>query len=441
MITFRKIAYYLVILCLIWFPMQDTILSFLYRIYPGNYLFVFLILKEIMIISAFFLLLINFVMSNKLVISKIEIFSFLYLLLCLFYFLFVEVEGISKIAAFTTLRTLLLPILLVIVGKWLMLNLKEIRIFTKVIITMGILSVLFGFIEILTPVEKFWLGIMDLYGFLTNVKGMPLHHFVKSVPGNFWGFVGERRMAGLHGSPLALGYYVVVPILITFSLMISNYKINKFSCVILMIGIFLTETRMAIIAVVLGIFLILKEQVLNFILNSKIHKIAFLMLSFLIFGGITLIVLSDQVRSFLYKTITIQEGRAIGHLNALMQSVSVVDEFIIKGAGIGTAGAWASIHGSRVKGMASENVYIPIMVQIGGIGLFLFFLWWYNCYKKLSLKYKQEKNLYLKGLIKAILAANVVYFISGFVSEQILTFTSVAHFWLLLGILVGYRNL
>jgi hypothetical protein len=248
-------------------------------------------------------------------------------------------------------------------------------------------------------------------------------------------------MAGLHGSPLALGYYVVVPILITFSLMISNYKINKFSCVILMIGIFLTETRMAIIAVVLGIFLILKEQVLNFILNSKIHKIAFLMLSFLIFGGITLIVLSDQVRSFLYKTITIQEGRAIGHLNALMKSVSVVDEFIIKGAGIGTAGAWTSIHGSRVKGMASENVYIPIMVQIGGISLFLFFLWWYNCYKKLSLKYKQEKNLYLKGLIKAILAANIVYFISGFVSEQILAFTSVAHFWLLLGILVGYRNL
>jgi len=441
MMNLRKLAFYLVLLCMIWFPMQDTVLSFLYRIYSGNYLFILLILKEILIIISLCLLVFNFILTYKLPFSKIEIFSFIYIAICFFYFFSVKVEGSNIIAASTSLRSLLLPVLLVLVGKFLMLSKKEIEIFVNTIIGMSIFSIFFGFIEITVPVEKFWNGIMDLYGFLTEIKGMSLHHFVKFVPGNFWGFVGERRMAGLHGSPLALGYYLVLPFLITCALNKYRKEKSMFKFFILTIGIFLTETRMAIISTLLGLVLLFKEEVLNFLLRHRIKKIAFFgFLVFVFLCFLFLFTFSSRIINFLYKTITIKEGRAIGHLNALKKSISVVDKFIIKGAGIGTAGAWASIYGSEIKGMASENVYIPLMVQIGGMGLILFLLWWYNCLKRLFLRYKQEEESYLRKLIKAVLVANIVYFISGFVSEQILTFTSVAHFWLLFGILIGYKR-
>ena len=38
---------------------------------------------------------------------------------------------------------------------------------------------------------------------------------------------------------------------------------------------------------------------------------------------------------------------------------------------------------------------------------------------------------------KVILSASVVYFLTGFMSEQILSFTSIAHFWILFGVLLG----
>jgi hypothetical protein len=417
--------------------MQDTILSFLYKNYPGNYIFFLLIFKEVIMIVSMLLLLFHFILSRKFIISGVEILSLVYTAICFFYFFFSKVEGINTLSKLTTLRSLLLPVLCFIVGKWLILDLKEILTFVKIIITMGLLSVFFGFVEIMIPIEKLWLGIMDLYGYLIKVKGMSFHHFIKSVPGNFWGFIGERRMAGLQGSPLALGYYLVVPILILWGLISNNFKVNKSNFIILLVGIFFTETRMAIFAVILG-FLLFKEQ--NFILRYRIKISLFLFLS-IYFVLAFLLILSTEVKNFLYVTITFQEGRSIGHLNAIMESINIAGKYIIKGAGIGTAGAWSDAFDSRIGGLASENVYIPILVQVGGLGLFIFLLWWFNCYKRLSLKYKQEKNLFLKALMKAILVTNIGYFISGFLSEQILTFTSVAHFWLLFGILIGYKRI
>jgi len=43
-------------------------------------------------------------------------------------------------------------------------------------------------------------------------------------------------------------------------------------------------------------------------------------------------------------------------------------------------------------------------------------------------------------LSKVFLILNIVYFLTGFISEQILTFTSVAHFWILTGVVLNFRR-
>lgn len=442
--SLRKISFYLVLFCFIWFPLQDLIISFLYRLWPTKNLFFLLIMKEMIMLLVLMGLILGKFSLKKFEISLIEILSFSYFLISLMYLLTTLARGATHIAIFASFRTLLLPIMFVLVGKWLYLTRQEIKSLVNVIIGISVFSILFGFIEMFFPVDKFWNGMLNLYGYLRNLKGLSLHGFVNDVPGNFWGYTRFRRMASFFASPLALGYYLIFPILLVFVFKINGFRGKKlgFFFLLLVVGLLLTETRAAVVAVIIGIVLVVAKEYKKFFFTFWIKKrlIRYLLIAILIFS--LPFIFSERARDFFIKTVTVKEGRVLGHSIALEKSIGNMGEVIFLGKGIGSAGAWSGIGGSVVKSLAGENAYLPIMAQIGGIGLIIFLLWWVAVYRSVCFRAVKvgRNDVYLESIVRAVIVANVVYFLTGIVSEQILTFTSVAHFWILTGAVLGMRE-
>lgn len=437
-VSVRKFSFYLILICFIWFPVQDTILSLLYQLYPSIIWKTLLISKESLILMVLGLLFYRKILLGKWTVSRVEILSVFFIYLCFFYFLFVRSENVAITAVHTTFRSVLLPILFVITGKWLELNEAEIKLLIKVIILVSIFSIIFGFVEMLIPVEKFWNGFLDLYGFLTKIKGLQEGPgFARNVPANFWGSVNIRRMAGAVASPLALGYFLLVPILLLSS-NILTIKNKNLILSFLILGLLLTEARAAIAGTIIGITIINKKEFRK-ALSARVGRdflIMFLVFVIVISGFI----LISQIRNFIFASAGVREGRIIGHFLALQGSLMNISETVLVGKGFGSASSWAVSQGSKIAG-AGESAYLSIMYQIGGIGLGLFLLWWYFVFARLKRIQEITKNDFLEKISKAFICINIIYFFTGFISEQILTFTSVAHFWILTGAILGMRSI
>ncbi len=438
MIVMRKnsldiLLYYLVILCFLWFPFQDLFLSFLYKIKPGPYIKIFLVGKEIVLLFSLVLLIFKKVAASNFIFSKVDILGFFYIFICIIYLFFWGVEGISFFTSMTCFRTVVLPVLLFLWGKWVFLKKENADKIVKMIIILSVFDVLIGFVETVLPTDVFWNGILDLYGYLTNIKGFQdglNGGFISNVPGNFWAFLGLRRMAGGHASPLALGYFLVLPL----AFLISKKRIFKFQIVlaiVIIIGVILTESRAAIISAVA--FVLLYINISEKFFSLKINKKA-LLITFLLMTAIFIVLTNSKSINFIISTITMKEGRSIGHMEALERSVENVKSTIFIGKGFGVAGGWASLQGSKESG-AGESTYFTIMYQIGGIGLVVFLMFLvillYNFFR-LYMKQKREEYLIIAILL-------IAYSFTGIISEQILTFTSVAHFWFLCGIYLNKR--
>jgi len=434
-VIIRRWCFYGVLLCFIWFPVQDLLISLLYRLYPTIYWLSLSVFKETLIALILILLFLRKMLLKEVTISLIEIIGLFYILFfCFPYFLWRPKE-VSTLTALTTFRSAILPIILLLVGKWLNVRERELTMLVKVVVFVSVISILFGFVEMVIPVNKLWNGVLDLHGYLTTVKGLRLG-FIKNVPGNFWGFVGIRRMAGTFASPLALGYFLIVPILLLFS---STYLTRKkvFILLFLICGLLLTETRAAIMGTIIGIFLYHAE--LSNLLAFKMRKrfLSIFLVFFLIFA---ILLIYSPTRNFFLASMTRKEGRIIGHIKALERSLVNVQETILMGKGFGLAGCWATMQSGKISG-AGESAYLSVMYQIGGIGLLTFLIWWFLIVFRLQRQYlKCINNDLWRNLCKAMVCLSLVYFLTGLISEQILTFSSVAHFWILTGALLGSKK-
>jgi hypothetical protein len=197
-------------------------------------------------------------------------------------------------------------------------------------------------------------------------------------------------------------------------------------------GLVLSLTRAAIICTIITIFgyyLFLKKNTVFNIHNKWLF--------ILIFCGILFFFLFLNPDLLRFVSISKNAYRNKGHIEALVSSVPNIYNSIIIGNGIGTAGVWTSTQGNNSA--ASESAYLSLMYQIGGSGLLVFISMWFviiiNLYKK------QQKNAinFISQLNYIFIFVNFGYIVSGIISEQIFTFSSVAHFWFLNGALLSQK--
>jgi len=381
--------------------------------------------KEFLIILILLIVISKNLIQIKFPFYWIDLLGSLFLGYNIFY-LFLNQYDLPISLRLTTFRAVILPVLLYFVGRYTLLNDHKISKLFKIIIIMGVISASFGLVEILVPIKYIWNGILDLGGYLTNIKGFA-RELPQNVPLNFWGYLG-RRLAGLSASPLAQGYFLEF----IFFLIISGwiYKFHKKSILIILILIaeLLTITRASILSMllVLPLFFLLQPA------KVYLKKVIFIYLIILIL----LLPFLSKVIDLGEKTLYLGEGSSIRHAKAIEFSISNLEKVMFSGQGFGTAGGWVTSLGGEVLG-AWENAYTVIAFQIGVPGLILFLGWWFLMTLKILNSWLKESAPFKKMIFLAVSLGNIAYFLTGFVSEQILTFSSVAHFWIFSGIAVN----
>ena len=117
--------------------------------------------------------------------------------------------------------------------------------------------VLFGFFEKIFISDDL-LYLTNYYNLLGLAKGMEFRTYVHPVPDNlFSGFSGYRRMVSFVGEPLYLSYYLLVPAVWSFFLLILGKKrIFYLIFMIFFTGVILTISRNIILSLFISVFMI-----------------------------------------------------------------------------------------------------------------------------------------------------------------------------------------
>ncbi|MBN2434895.1 MAG: hypothetical protein JXK07_06470 [Spirochaetes bacterium] len=299
----------------------------------------------------------------------------------------------------------------------------------KIIIIIGLISAVFGFVETLVPLKYTWNGIFDLGGYLNNIKGFT-RELPQNVPLNFWGYLG-RRLAGLSASPLTQGYFLEFILFLLISSWIYRYQKKIAMIVIILAAQILTITRASLITtiLVLPLFILFNPN------KAYIKKV----MLFYLFMMILILPFINEVLDLGEKTITMGESSSSRHLMAFKYSLNNLEKVLLIGQGFGTAGGWITSLGGEILG-AWENAYFVIAYQIGIPGLILFLSWWFIL---LRLTFKagiRETDSLRRTIFSAVGLGGIAFFITCFVSEQIMTFSSLAHFWIFLGISINLSS-
>jgi len=131
-----------------------------------------------------------------------------------------------------------------------------------------------------------------------------------------------------------------------------------------------------------------------------------------IFGLIFAVFNWDKIVAFIF------DGSTIGHITSILDSLDTI-EISVFGEGFGRYGVSGDV--------GTENIYLTLIGNMGLMGLSLYvFIAAYSVYKV----YKVKDGIWRRIALYVALG----YFITGFVSEQLIAYTSIMPFYLLLGL-------
>ncbi len=421
----------LIVSLLAWIAYQDLILPILFQKgMPIPLLKIGLLSKDLFIVLLLGILISRFHFFLNLPASPI-LFTVLYY--GAYVLLFFGISTIEFYIRVASLRALALPIILFLIGYVLEWKEKQICIFLFSIIIIGISSAIFGIFErFLLPIT-FWQNWVGIGNFVAKVKGAE-GFVMDGVQSNIMSDFG-RRMVGSFGNPLSFAYFLVVPLWILIS---SFFSFNSFDfyqkkmrwlfhpvlfCLFLIaFCLWMSICRAVILALIpAGLLYLILEKHYNLL------RFSFFVL---LCGAILTVPIWWTI---LMQTIFMEDSSALSHWLDFSSGLKAVLSHPL-GLGVGSAGAWSIVLESGTQG-PGEVSYFVVAYQLGWFGLILFWIFWGLSISKLG-NYKYFANPYQKILFQTAFYSSVTYFLTGWISEQIFTFTSVAHFWLILGLAV-----
>lgn len=359
-----------------------------------------------------------------------------YVLLAMTYLLLPGAKHGSMLVAS---QSLVMPVVLTSAGFLITPSTRDIRTLLAFISVLAVVSVLLGTLDqLLLPASTIWTKYLDLGDFLTRVKGVPADWLIDGLPFNFFYSAGHlelRRLVGLSGSPLATGYSLLLPLLLWltiaagrgYGVAASRVRPRVFVLVI-GVGVLLTLTRGAIVSGIGGgmaISVLARRS--ETVSTQRWARIA---------GGVAvalaLAMALPPARAVVGSTINGTEGSAAGHIAGSRAGLADLRRVIVMGGGLGTAGGAGQLGRAEVSSGAGEDAYLVIAAQIGVPGMILFGAWLSTIAVALLRArrlHRGEIELYAIGSIGVLVA----YSLSGFFSEQLLTFTTFSAGWIMLG--------
>lgn len=286
----------------------------------------------------------------------------------------------------------------------------------KFITFVAIFGIVDYFLDKTIGTIPFWTETIGFGHYLEDIKNNVL---INGLPGNFYGqyggeFFTQKRLVGFWGTPLTSGYGLLISVLYSFSCFLTDKKDSKKRAAFLVfcinfIALLLTFTRAIILPSLVAIallFIILKPK------YRSVFILTCLFLCIVVFSA-----LSEKIMNYIY------DGSTIEHINQVVNSFSQVSVF---GDGFGSFGIYSSV--------GTESTYITLLGEIGAIGLFLFvFIYLYGVASLLKIRRKSSR-LSTNPLFLTMLFASLIYLATGFISEQLTAFTTIAPFGLFFGV-------
>ncbi len=407
----KNLFYILIIFLLYFIVVQDFALSLIYKI-SGSSTFVKLLIysKEIIFIMLFAYVVLFVRLPQKLLLAVL-----LFFVCVMFSGIIALVNGKGVMNIVENIRGVVLLPGFICIGYGIKDDARIINHITKKYMPFLVVCACIGIVEYFLDktigTKNFWRNTVGITEFYTDIKGQA-HRLVQGFPGNFYGQYGDeffsvKRLVGIWMGPLTAGYALFIPSLYYFILIFfkNKYRLKYFIALFLILfAIYLTHTRAIIV-----VFLF--SALAFFVLNPTRRNLAILSV-IAIFGLIFAVFNWDKIVAFIF------DGSTIGHITSILDSLDTI-EISVFGEGFGRYGVSGDV--------GTENIYLTLIGNMGLMGLSLYvFIAAYSVYKV----YKVKDGIWRRIALYVALG----YFITGFVSEQLIAYTSIMPFYLLLGL-------
>ena len=398
-----------------WFVMQDFILSLFYGVTGWKLATNLLFYSKDIFLIVFFLI----SLYRKPFPREWVLWIFLYFLLIFGGCAYAMMQGIRMMTIASAARGFLYLPCLVTIGYGVSRSANVERfvdLFMKFLVIVGIFGLFEVILDYLIGTKDFWRVHIHLTDFLTDIKMQSGGLLYEGLPGNFYGdysgeFFSQKRLVSFFANPLTSGYVLVLPylyyLLKCLKLTAKDgkrfFKYLAAACFLFLV-IVLTFTRIIILqmAAITFVLLFLKKDRLRIPLMFVCAAC-----------GIVGLVMSDSIMYYLFG------GSTGSHLDAIVGSINSISLF---GHGIGTYGIYGDI--------GTESSYLTLIGQLGLVALILYLFGVFYVTRALIIRNKYEKG---NCIVAMLLIATVIYYITGFISEQLFAYTTIAPFYLLCG--------
>ncbi len=400
---------------IIWLVFQDFVLAILYKFIP-NVAFI-KILFHAKDVAFLLLMTISFLFRRKTNSPLYRLltiyFAFCFVVLS-FTFLVGSDASLVNIIASVRASVLLPGMILIGMGA----NRQSMANFfkwycLKFITFVALFGLLDFFLDRMFGTITFWTDTIGFGHYLEDIKNNVL---INGLPGNFYGqygneFFSQKRLVGFWGTPLTSGYGLLMSVLFSFCSLLLNKgrkALYLFVFVIDFSALILTFTRGIIIPV---LFLL---PIMLFAFRPKYRAGIVALFVFAVIIGAALF--GEKIISYIY------DGSTIEHIRQVTDSLSQVSFF---GAGYGSFGIYSNV--------GTESTYITLLGQTGGIGMLLFVCIYLMSLLATTKVYGNQRLFVDRPILITVILSAVVFFATGFISEQLTAYTTIAPFSIFFG--------
>lgn len=364
-----------------------------------------LLLKELLVYLAIFFALIS-ACARSIRPSRVYIFILLFFIVVGAYCFIGESTLMARLAC---LRAIITPLILFCFGCTIFISRKKLERFLRIVIFVGLLVAVFGFLESYVLSFDFWIEaglplFNEIKGFSgwANAEGIP-YSFVTY---DFYSIMGAgiRRMASIIAEPIAFGHIMAFCFCISLfgkQLFLGNDIIRKVSCVLFFIAACLSFSKGAFLIVCL-------TAILRFInLSSRLTRLA-------LYTAIiaALIVVAGNMT-------TSMNNHAMGLFGSF-------EQHWLLGDGVGAGGNYAGLYGdSNMRPAGAESYIGSMIVQCGFPVACVFTLIFVLVFSNIIVRYKLQKVFNSSKRSESYLIGTLC-FVAGCLIESLVSESSLA---------------
>ena len=434
----------LVVLYIVILPFQDFAVMLLTNVslFSPTSLRVLLVWKEVFLILTIAYLLVS--RKDRFGLINVDYFILFFLSWVAFYSVLPNAffpRDNSLVARMAGLRFDLSPVLLYLLGRYLVVSesfkqhvLRRIVLITAIVLGFGIFETLLipreSYTELLDALGR--PNFIALKSSETNQSRILLiEESQRAIYVRVIGGVQAPRLISFYMMPLLPAYYgmIVGTVLMVARLAgeKSDPSLRKNGALLLISGgILLTQTRAVILAmlvmIALGAYYSNRKQAIKLFFLLLVPVLFFIQVAF----------------DFLVETWNLQDSSSVGHLTAMLLGVAVVIQHPF-GVGLGQGGAVGKAFGDLLAGY--ESLYITIAGEIGVVGLGLFLLFCFGLLRFLSLGISKE---FRSGgdwvIVNSAFLLTFGFMFTSLTTETWFGFRNAWFYWILTGFAVTIVN-